>query len=65
MQTNDSSFAIGQIYFGNDGTQNYSVFQPLIKYYKVHKTTNIIVISWKSKVLSKEIIKFKIIINFV
>ena len=49
----DLRLFIGQNYFGNDVTQNYLVFQPLIKYFEVPKTIN----PWKSKGLSNEIIK--------
>ena len=33
------------------------MFQPLIKYFEVPKTINPIVVSWKSKGLSNEVIK--------
>ena len=49
MQPYDSSFIISQNYLGNDGTQNYLVFQLLVKYFEVPKTINSKVISWKSK----------------
>ena len=45
MQTYDSSFINGHSYFANDRTQNYLVFQPLIKHFEVSKTIDIIVIS--------------------
>ena len=40
----------------HDGTQNYLVFQPIKKYFKVITNTDY-VSSWKSKVLSAETIK--------
>ena len=43
-------------HFEEDGTQNYLVFQPLNKYFKVITNTNY-VSSWKSKGLSAESIK--------
>ena len=56
LKTFDSSYFIGKSHFEEDGTQNYSVFQPLNKYFKV--ITNIdYVSSWKSKGLSAESIK--------
>ena len=58
-----SSFIISQNYFDNDGTQNYLVFEPLIKYFEVSKTTNPINISWKSKGFSNEIVKPPTIAN--
>ena len=33
IQTYVSSLIVGQNYFGNNGTQNYFVFQLLIKYF--------------------------------
>ena len=48
----DASYFRGKNYFdGNDGTQNYLVFQPLYKYFE--KTGNR-VSSWRSKGLSDE-----------
>ena len=56
LKTFDSSYFIGKSHFEEDGTQNYLVFQPMSKYYKV--ITNIDYISsWKSKGLSAESIK--------
>ena len=52
----DSSYFIGKSHFEEDGTQNYLVFQPLNKYFKVI-TNNDYVSSWKSKGLSAESIK--------
>ena len=46
----------GKSHFEEDGTQNYLVFQPLNKYFKVIANTDY-VSSWKSKGLSAETIK--------
>ena len=52
----DLSYFIGKSHFEEDGTQNYLVFQPLNKYFKVITNTDY-VSSWKSKGLSAESIK--------
>ena len=44
------------MFFEEDGTQNYLVFQPINKYFKVITNTDY-VSSWKSKGLSAESIK--------
>ena len=50
----DSGYFIGKGHFDNeDGTQNYLVFQPLTKYFKLTTNTNYIS-SWKSTGLSSE-----------
>ena len=56
LKTFDSSYFIGKSHFEEDGTQNYLVFQPLNKYFKVITNTDY-VSSWKSKGLSTESIK--------
>ena len=56
LKTFDSSDFIGTSHFEEDGVQNYLVFQPLNKYFKVISNTNSIS-SWKSKGLSNETIK--------
>ena len=57
LKTFDSSYFIGKSHFGNeDGTQNYLVFQPLNKYFKLITNTHY-VSSWKSTGLSSETIK--------
>ena len=50
------SYFIGKSHFEEDGTQNYLVFQPINKYFKVITNTDYIS-SWKSKGLSAESIK--------
>ena len=56
LKTFDSSYFVGKSHFEEDGTQNYLVFQPLNKYFKVISNTDY-VSSWKSKGLSVETIK--------
>ena len=56
LKTFDSSYFIGKSHFEEDGTQNYLVFQPLNKYFKVIPNADH-VSSWKSKGLSAETIK--------
>ena len=57
LKTFDSGYFIGKSHFDNeDGTQNYLVFQPLNKYFKLITSTDYI-LSWKSKGLSSESIK--------
>ena len=55
VKTVNLSYFIGKNYFDGDGTQNYSVFQPLNKYFKlITKTLSILL--WQSKRLSTETI---------
>ena len=57
LKTFDSVYFIGKSRFDNeDGIQNYSVFQPLKRYFKLITNTDY-VSSWKSKGLSAESIK--------
>ena len=56
IKTFDSSYFIGKSHFGGGGTQNYLVFQPIYRYFKMITNTDYI-LSWKSKGLSAEIIK--------
>ena len=55
----DSSYFIGKNYFDEDGTQNYLVFQPMCKYFKVFSITQYAeyVSKWKYKGLSSESIR--------
>ena len=52
-------YFIGKNYFEEDGAQNYLVFQPLIRYFKVNMIINVTnyVLLWKSKGLSAGTIK--------
>ena len=56
LKTLDLSYFIGRSYFEEDGTQNYSVFQPLDKYFNIipNKKYNS---SWQSKGISDKTIK--------
>ena len=56
LKTFDLSYFISKSHFEEDGAQNYFIFQPLYKYFKVILGTDYIS-SWKSKVLSVESIK--------
>ena len=56
LKTFDSEYFIGKSHFEEDGVQNYLVFQPINKYFKVITNTDYIS-SWKSKGLSAESIK--------
>ena len=53
LKTFDSSYFISKSHFEEDGTQNYLVFQPLNKYFKVI-TNTCYISSWKSRGLSAE-----------
>ena len=54
LKTFDSSYFIGKSHFEEDDIQNYLVFQPLNKYFKVIADY---ISSWKSKGLYAESIK--------
>ena len=56
LQTFDSSYFRGKSHFEEDGVQNYLVFQPMYRYFKMITNTDYIS-SWKSKGLSDESIK--------
>ena len=56
LKTFGSSYFIGKSHFEEDGTENYLVFQPISKSFKVITNTDYIS-SWKSKGLSAESIK--------
>ena len=51
----DSSYFIAKSHFEGDGTQNYLVFQPINRYYKLI-ANKLYISSWKSKGLSDETI---------
>ena len=58
LKTFDLSYFIGKSHFEEDGVQNYLVFQPIARYFKVNTITNTdSVSSRKSKGLSAESIK--------
>ena len=56
LKTFDSSYFIGKSHFEEDGTQNYLVFQPINRYFKLIANT-LYISSWKFKGLSAETIK--------
>ena len=56
LKTFDSSYFRGKSHFEEDGTQNYLVFQPINRHFKLIGNTNYDS-SWKSKGLSAESIK--------
>ena len=51
LQTFDSSYFTGKSHFEEDDVQNYLVFQPIRRYFKIIANTKYIS-SWKSKGLS-------------
>ena len=55
LKTFDSCYFIGKSHFEKDGTQDYLVFQPISRYFKLIANTKFIS-SWKSKGLSHETI---------
>ena len=55
LKTFDSSYFISRNHFDEDGIQNYLVFQPLNKYFKL-MTNTLSILSWQSKGLSTETI---------
>ena len=59
LKTFDLNYFTGKSNFEEDGNQNYLVFQPISRYFKVNTIINIsdYVLSWKSKGLSVETIK--------
>ena len=56
LKTFDLSYFIGKSDFEGDGAHNYLVFQPLIKYFILNRSTGRIS-SWKSKGFSAETIE--------
>ena len=55
LQTFDSSYFRGKNYFHEDGTQNYLVFKPISRYFRLIANEKYMS-SWKSKGLSDETI---------
>ena len=55
LKTFDSSYFIGKSQFDEDAAQNYLVFQPINRYFKV--ITGDYISYWRSKGLSSETIK--------
>ena len=53
LKTFDLSYFRGKNYFGEDGNQNYYIFQPISKYLKVAHANDIsCILSWKSRGLN-------------
>ena len=52
LKTFDFGCFVGKSHFEEDGTQNYLVFQPINRYFKIGNSDY--VLSWKSKGLSAE-----------
>ena len=50
------SYFIGKCHFEEDGAQNYLVFQPIKRYFKIIANSKL-TSSWRSKGLSDETIK--------
>ena len=53
LKSFDSSYFIGKSHFEEDGAQNYLVFQPMYRYFKLI-TNTLSILSWQSKGLSSE-----------
>ena len=53
LKTFDSSYFIEKSHFKEDGTQNYLVFQPMYRYFRLI-TNTIKILSWQSKGLPNE-----------
>ena len=51
LKTFDLSYFIGKRHFDEDGTQNYLVLQPILKYFTLNSNW---ITKWKSKGLSNE-----------
>ena len=62
LKTFDSSYFRGKSHFEENGTQNYLVFQPVNKYFKVIASADY-VSSWKSQGLTDETIKPPVTLN--
>ena len=59
LRTFDSSYFRGKSHIEEDDTQNYLLFQPIFRYFKVNTITNVTnyVLSWKSEGLSVKTIR--------
>ena len=53
LKTFDWSYFVGKSHYEEDGKQNYLVFQPLNKYFKLI-TNTLSILLWQSKGLSTE-----------
>ena len=57
LKTFDSVYFRGKRHFEKDGTQNWLVFQPMQRYFKIFDAGNRNILTWKSKGLFDESIK--------
>ena len=59
LRTFDSGYFIGKSHFEENSTQNYLVFQPIIRYFQINTIISVAdyVLSWQYKGLSAEAIK--------
>ena len=57
LEAFDSSYFHGKSHFKDDDTQNWLVFQPIPRYFKIANSNPSIILSWKSKGWSDESIK--------
>ena len=57
LETFDSIYFCGKSHFEDDGTQSYSVFQVVSRYFKTVSGNDSNILSWKSQGLSDESIK--------
>ena len=64
LETFDLSYFIGKIYFEEDGSQSYLVFQPISSYFKIIANTKFIS-SWKSDGLSDKTITTYALLRFL
>ena len=66
LNGNDLSYYNGKNHFDEDGSLNYYVFQPLLKYLKVAHVDNITyILSWKSRKLHDTKIKANVTNNYL
>ena len=54
LKTSDSSYFRGKSHFEGDGTENWLVFQPIHRYFKMASNNPRIILSWKSKGFSDQ-----------
>ena len=64
LQTFDSSYFRGKNYFDEDGKQNYLVFQPIIRYFRIIANTKYIS-SWKSKGYLTKLLHYMLLLIIV
>ena len=59
LKTFDASYFRGQSHFEEEGVQNYLIFQPIIRYFKMNMIISVTdyVLLWKSKGLSAKTIE--------